>query len=202
MLKGMSCNTMPGTDPITHGAALHEDDRVVTILPGDRRRQARDELRLGLTRHLLKALGREMVTLVHDQVPVIAREIINQTLSDHALYHRYIKQAGWLRAATADPADSASRHSEEGGKALDPLLLQLPSMHHYKCIHAPLGNQPRGNHGLSESGGGCQHSRVMGKHGLGGDDLLGAQSSLERRVQRLAGVPLVPDHSLDVQTVQ
>jgi hypothetical protein len=29
-----------------------------------------------------------MVTLVHDQVPVIAREIINHTLSDHALYHR------------------------------------------------------------------------------------------------------------------
>ena len=58
MLKGMSRRPLSGINPITHGAALHKDDRMVAILPCDRRGQTRDELRLGLTCNQLKALGR------------------------------------------------------------------------------------------------------------------------------------------------
>ena len=143
-----------------------------------------------------------MVALIHNQVAIIAHEIVDQTASYHALYHGYIKQAGCLCAAATDPANSARRHSEEGGKALNPLELQLPPMYQYECIHSPLRNQPRGDHGLSERGGGCQHSRIMREHGMRGNGLLGAQLTLECRFQWQAGVALVSDHRLDVQIRQ
>src|SRR6516164_9739616 len=176
-----------------------ENDRMLAILSGDRRRQARHELRLSLAGNLLKALGREMVALIHNEVPIIAHEIVDEATSHQALYHCYIDQAGWFCAATADPANSARRHSKEGRKTLGPLMLQLPPMYQNECIHAPLGNQPRGNDGLSEGGRGCQHSRIMGEHRTRGNGLLGSQFALECRLQRLAGVALVPDHGLDVQ---
>src|SRR5207244_4631652 len=109
---------------------------------------------------------------------------------------------GRLCAAAADPANSARRYSEEGGKALNPLKLQLPPIHQYECIYSPLRNQPRGHHGLSEGGGGCQHARIMSEHGNRGNGLLGAQLTLECCFQRQAGVALVPDQRLDVQIRQ
>ena len=75
-------------------------------------------------------------------------------------------------------------------------------MYQYECIHSPSRNQPRSDHGLSERGGGCQHSRIMGEHGMRSNGLLGAQLTLECRLQRLAGVALVADDRLDVQIRQ
>jgi len=45
-----------------------------------------------------------MVALIHNQVAIIAHEIVEETVSYHALYHGYIKQAGCLCAAATDPA--------------------------------------------------------------------------------------------------
>src|SRR5215472_8144813 len=202
MIKRMSCNTFPDTAPVAYWTTLHEDDRMLAVLPRDSRRQARHKLRLRLAGNLLKALGGEMVALIHNQVAIIAHEIVDEAASDHALYHGYIKQAGWLCAATADPTNSARRHSKESGKTLDPLKLQLTPMYQYECIHSPLCNQPRGDHGLSERGAGCQHSGVFGEHGMCSNGLLRAQLTLECRFERQAGVALVPDHGLDVQIRQ
>ena len=69
---------------------------MVAILARDRRRQARDELRLSLAGNLLEALGGEMVAFVHNQMSIVAHEIIDDAVSDHALNHRHIQQAGWL----------------------------------------------------------------------------------------------------------
>src|SRR5438874_9093418 len=66
-----------------------------------------------------------MVALIHNQMAIIAHEIVNEAASNHALYDCYIKQSRCLCAATTDPANSALWHSEERGKALDPLMLQL-----------------------------------------------------------------------------
>src|SRR5215469_13998409 len=124
MFEGLNCDTMPDADPVSYGTTLHENDRMLAILPGDGRRQTRHELRLSLAGNLLKALGREMVALIHNQVAIIAHEIVDQATSHQALYHCYIDQAGWFCAATADPANSARRHSKEGRKELGPLMLQ------------------------------------------------------------------------------
>ena len=103
-------------------------------------------------------------------------------LPDQGLNDCHIEQPGWPRAATSDASDGLCRHSKEGGKSFDPLLLQLPAMHQHKRIDPTLRDQPRANHGLSEGGSCCQHSRIMGKHSLGGDGLLGAQLTLKCRI--------------------
>jgi len=72
-------------------------------------------------------------------------------------------------------------------------------MHQYERIDIALGDQPCGHHGLSERSGGGQHPHVLGKHGLGGNGLLGTQFTLKCHVQRLATVALVMDNWLDVQ---
>src|SRR5438034_6158320 len=82
MLKGVSCNSMPDIVPVAYGTTLHEDDRMLAILPGDGRRQPGHKLRPSLAGNLLKALGREMVTLIHNQVAIIAHEIVDETASD------------------------------------------------------------------------------------------------------------------------
>src|SRR5208282_5009789 len=122
MLKRMSRRTLLVVHPIPHGTTLHEDDRVVAILPCDGRGKTRDELCLGLTRHLFKTLGGEMMAFVDNQVPVIAHQIINHAFADQALNYRHIQQAGWLLGATAHPSNGARRYSQESGKPLDPLL--------------------------------------------------------------------------------
>ena len=72
-------------------AALHEDDRVVTILPGDGSGQPEHEPRSRLPGDLFEAVGRQMVALVHDQVTVAGHTIIDDTLLDQALNHRDIQ---------------------------------------------------------------------------------------------------------------
>src|SRR2546429_5222814 len=111
MLKGVSCNSMPDIVPVAYGTTLHEDDRMLAILPGDGRRQPGHKLRPSLAGNLLKALGREMVTLIHNQVAIIAHEIVDETASDQALHHGHIKQAGRLCAAAADPR--SEEHTSE-----------------------------------------------------------------------------------------
>jgi len=73
------------------------------------------------------------------------------------------------------------RHSEEGGKALDPLKLQLPPMYQYECIHSPLRKISHAATTVFRRGGGCQHSRIMASMAMRGNGLLGAQLTLEVR---------------------
>jgi hypothetical protein len=47
-----------------------------------------------------------MVAFVDNQVPIIAREIIDDAVSDHALNHRHIQQAGGLCATATEPGSS------------------------------------------------------------------------------------------------
>lgn len=63
-------------------ATLHDDDRVVAVLPRDRRRQPDDESGCRTTRHLFKAVGGEMVALVDNQMAVIADAVVDDALAD------------------------------------------------------------------------------------------------------------------------
>lgn len=58
-------------DSVSNRAALHKDDGMMPILACDGRGQAEDILRLGASRHQLKARCRKVVALVNDQVAVI-----------------------------------------------------------------------------------------------------------------------------------
>src|SRR5689334_19976865 len=106
MLEGVSRHPLLGIGPKTHRTALHKDDRMVAILPHDRCRQTRDELRLGLARNLLKTLGGEMVAFIYNEVPIVADQVIDYAVSDQALGHPHIQQAAGLVAAPTNPPNT------------------------------------------------------------------------------------------------
>jgi hypothetical protein len=66
----------PSVHAMPHRAALHEDDRVVTVLASHSCREPEDESRLRLPHNLLEAVSRQMVTLVDDDLPVVRHAII------------------------------------------------------------------------------------------------------------------------------
>ena len=77
-----------------HRTALHEDDRMVAVLARDSRGQPQDESRLGLTRHLLEAVGRQVMAFVDDQMAVLGDAIVNDTLPDETLNDGDVEQPG------------------------------------------------------------------------------------------------------------
>ena len=60
-----------GVHHMPHRSALHEDDWLVAILAGHGGRQPGDVFRFRAPGHLLEAVGRQMMTFVHDQVAVL-----------------------------------------------------------------------------------------------------------------------------------
>ena len=65
---------------MAHGAALHEDDRMVAVLARDGGGQPRDESRLRPADDLLEALGGQMVAFVHDEMAVFATQSLTTPL--------------------------------------------------------------------------------------------------------------------------
>src|SRR5438128_7937511 len=96
-----------------YGTALHEDDWMVAIFPGDRRGQAQYESRLRSTDHLLKASRRQVVAFIDDHLPVIGDAIVHDVFADEALNDRHIQQPGRLVAAAANAADRLGREVEK-----------------------------------------------------------------------------------------
>ena len=72
-------------------------------------------------------------------------------------------------------------------------------MHEHQRVDAALGDQPRGDHGLSEGGRGRQDAHVVGQQGVGRGLLFRPQLALKRCQQGLARKSLVSNHRLDVQ---
>ena len=60
MLKRAGCGLCPRVHPVANRPALHEDDRVVTVLACDGRRQPQNETGFGLTCHLLETVRRQV----------------------------------------------------------------------------------------------------------------------------------------------
>jgi len=93
--------------------------------------------------NLLKLCGRDMVALIHNHM-AICHEIVDRPLRTMLVISGYIKQAGCFVPAATDPANSARRHSDEGGMRFDPYeVWQLPPMYQYECIHSPVAHQSR-----------------------------------------------------------
>jgi hypothetical protein len=89
-------------DPIADRPTLHEDNRVMAILPSQRGRKAKDVLGLGLPSDCFEAHGREMVALVDDQVAIIGNELRNFPLPYQALDQCNVNDAGRFPFSTAD----------------------------------------------------------------------------------------------------
>ena len=138
-----------------------------------------DESRLGLARHLLEAVRRQVMAFVDDHVAVVGDAIIDDTLPDEALNDGDVEQPGRSASPAADSTDRLRGHAEERREPLDPLVEQLPPMHEHERVDAALGDEPGGDDGLAERGRGGQHAGLVRQHRVCRRLLLGPELALK-----------------------
>jgi len=123
---------------------------MVAVLARDGRRQSRDKSCLGLTRHLLEAVRRDVMTLVDNQLTVVRHAIINDTFPDETLNDGDVEQPGRSASPAADATDRLCGHVEKRRESLDPLVEQLTPMHEYeRAALIRSGSGPRRERGRS-----------------------------------------------------
>ena len=103
--KGALGRLLLGVNAVSNRTAVHEDDRVMTILARQGGRQPRDVSRLGTSGNLLEAGRREMMAFVHDQMPVPANSIVHHAVAHQALHQCHIQCAGGLLLPSPDATD-------------------------------------------------------------------------------------------------
>src|SRR6266568_3284962 len=165
MFKRASRGLFLCVDTMAHGAALHEDDWVVTILARQRCGQPGNKFCLCPTSHLLKAVRRQMVAFVNNKMTVFGHPVVNDVFADQALNERNIEHAIGFLSSASDMTDRPRRQIEKCRKSLNPLFEQLSSMHEHQRVDTTLCNQPCRNHGFPEGSAGGQHASVMSQHG-------------------------------------
>ena len=112
----------PGIDPMTNRPALHEDDRMVAIFAGDRRGQARDELRLCPADDLLETLSGQVVAFVNNQMSIICHQVTYHVLANQALDDRDVQRPCRLLSSAADSADGFGRQPPETPIIVPPIV--------------------------------------------------------------------------------
>ena len=142
-------------------ATLHEDDRVMAILPRDRCRQSCNESGFRAPDDLFKAACRQMVALIDDHVSVITDAVVNDPLADQTLDDRNIQRARRLAASAADPSNLTVVDVEKCRQALHPLIQQLSSMDEHERVNATLCDQPGRHHRFTERRGRGQHAGLV-----------------------------------------
>ena len=75
VVKGAGSRLRPRIDAMTHRAALHENDRVVTVLARHRRRQTKHVTGFRLPSDRFEAHRGDMMAFINDNMPVIGHQI-------------------------------------------------------------------------------------------------------------------------------
>ena len=104
-----------GVNRKAHRAKLHLGDRVKTIPPTGRGRQAGQEACLHLRQHPLEGHGGDVVTLIDNYVAVGRHQIVDAVQPDETLDHRHVQAAVGGVLAGANLADGFGREPEEHG---------------------------------------------------------------------------------------
>ena len=186
-------------DPIPHRAALHEDNRVVSVFAGDGGGQACDEPRFGAAGDQLKAAGGKVVTFIHHQMAVSPGAVVHYAFVGEALHKRHIQAARELLPTTSEPPDHFRRKAQECGQALDPLFQELLAVNKNKSAHATSSNEPGRDHGFAKRRCAGENSGVVRQHRVRSRLLFGPQRAAKVHVQRSAAAALVADEWLDLQ---
>ena len=173
-------------DAVAHRAALHEDDRMVAVLPRDGGRQPQHVLRPRPPRDLLEAVRGQVVALVDDEVAVVGHAVVHDALAHQALNERHVELPVGLRFPPPIRPIRLRGSTEKRRQALHPLIEQLLSMHEHQRVDAALGDQPRGDDRLAEGGRGGQHTGVVRQQRVRGGLLFRPQFAVEDDIERLA----------------
>lgn len=98
-----------GGGPRTHAKpnrpALHEDDRLVAVFSGWRRREPDNVPGLDLLHDLFESECRDVMALVHDNLAVLGDEILDFAPPLEALDHCHINDASTRGFTSANLAD-------------------------------------------------------------------------------------------------
>ena len=101
--EGPGCRLASGIDAIPDRTALHEDNRMVTVLACHGRGQAGDKLGLRSPCHELKAAGREMVAFIDNEIPISPDLVVHHAFANQALDQRDIDDPRQFAASAAKP---------------------------------------------------------------------------------------------------
>jgi hypothetical protein len=111
-----------GTYLMPNWAALHEDNRMVTVLACDGGRQADDEWGFSLPCNLLETVRRQVVALVDDHMAVLGDPLIDYALADETLDYGDVNPSSRSSSSSAESSDRFRRDVEKRRQPLDPLI--------------------------------------------------------------------------------
>ena len=93
MGKGSRSSLLAGVDTMPHGAALHENDRVLSVLSRQSGGQPERVSGLRPPSNRLEAARRQVVTFIHDQLSVMGHFIADRPIPAPALDQRHVQFA-------------------------------------------------------------------------------------------------------------
>lgn len=171
--EGAFGGLLTGIDGVSDGAALHEDDGMVAVLAGDGGGKSEDEFGLCPADREFETLRREVMAFIDDDVPVVGDEVFDDAFANETLDHNDVDLSGEFFASASETSDVLFFEIEELGESLDPLIHELLAMNENEGADSALRDQPRGENGFSEGGGGGKNSGIVREHRFTGGFLFG-----------------------------
>ena len=136
-------------------AALHRDDRLMTVTPVRGRGEARDVARRDRRKHTFHLHRRHVVAFVDHDMSVGADEGVKVVSPRECLNHRDVDPLRQTASAAAEPSNRLRRDVEELGKPFGPLLDEGLAVDEDKSGAPAGGDQVRRKHGLAPPRGAC-----------------------------------------------
>jgi hypothetical protein len=186
-------------DAIPHRAALHEDDRVMTVFARKCGGQAGNEPRFSPARDQFKAPSGQVMAFINHKMTVISDPIIDCAFVDQALHQGHIQHSSELFSPASKASDGLGRNAEKFGQTLDPLVHELAAMHKDQGVHAASRDEPGSQHGFAETRRGSQNACIVYQHRLRSRLLFRPQCAAKRHIQGNANEAFIPDYCLDLQ---
>ena len=182
-----------GVNRKAHRAKLHLGDRVKTIPPTGRGRQAGQEACLHLRQHPLEGHGGDVVTLIDNYVAVGRHQIVDAVQPDETLDHRHVQAAVGGVLPGANLADGLGSEPEEHGQLGNPLIEEWLPVDQDECAARSGCDQIGADDGLADTRRRDQDADVVTEQSPTSLLLHRGEQTLKHHVQRFAIAALVLD---------
>src|SRR5262249_12811437 len=147
--------------PIPDSPALHQDDRMMTVLTKWRSRQTEHVTRPHLAQDLFETERGKVMALIDDHLPIFSYDVVHHALAIQALEKRDVDRASRPPATRTDLANIFQRKIQKSRKTFPPLVEELSTMYQYQRVGLSCRNYPGRNHSLSEGRSSGEHSGFM-----------------------------------------
>jgi hypothetical protein len=105
VLERAGCRLCASVYLMSNRTALHEDDRMVTVLACDGCRQANDESGFGLPDDLLETVSRQVMALINDHMTVLSDAVMYYAFPDETLNDADVNLSSRSITSSADSSD-------------------------------------------------------------------------------------------------